>query len=424
MFIEFFGEIKYYGIDMIEDSQYSKDVLHSDLMERLDAEDIERKKRAALREIRRRKRRKRRLLKLYIRVGVLFFAFIAVIILIFLTVRKVMSIKNPEIAHESLFGVIEHAFIEEPEEEEPEPEPEQVVYSAYANDMTKGFGEDVIGQYAILVDVNNDTILAQREAKSRMYPASMTKVLTLLVAAEHVNDLEDKFTIDIDIINYSYNHDLSMVGFKEGEVVTVRDLLYGTILPSGADAAVGLACYVAGSHEAFVDMMNQKLAELELSETSHFTNCVGLYDDDHYSTAYDIAMIMEAAMNNDICRQVLGTRKFTTSSTALHPEGLDISNWFLRRIEDKQCGVTFEGAKTGYVHESGNCAVSYAVTPDGNAYICVIGNSLGNWRCIYDHVAIYKQFFDSAHYVPMTDTEVEQQIEQDRADEAVENVNE
>ncbi|MCR4740258.1 MAG: serine hydrolase [Lachnospiraceae bacterium] len=408
---------------MIEDSQYSKDVLYPELMDRLDTEDIERKKRAALRAIRRRKRRKKLLLKLYVRIGVLFFGLIAAIFLIFITVRKIMSLKNPEIANESLFGVIEHVFVEEsPEEEEEEPEP--IVYSAFPNEFTKGFGEDVTGQFAILVDVNNDTILAQREANTRMYPASMTKVLTLLVAAEHVNDLDDKFTIDMDILSYSYNHDCSMVGFQENEVVTVRDLLYGTILPSGADAAIGLACYVAGSHEAFVEMMNQKLQELGLSDSAHFTNCVGLYDDDHYCTAYDMAMIMEAAMDNELCRQVLGTRKYTTSSTALHPNGIEISNLFLRRIEDKDCGVEFMGGKTGYVHESGNCAVSYAVTPDGNAYICVIANAMGNWRCIYDHVAVYKQFFDTADYVPSSAAEIEDQIEQDRNEEAVEKANE
>ena len=91
------------------------------------------------------------------------------------------------------------------------------------------------------------------------------------------------------------SNDCSGVGFEKGESVTVKDLLYGTVLPSGADAALGLAYYVAGSQEEFVTLMNQKLDELGLSETAHFTNCVGIYDADHYCTLYDLAVIMRAA---------------------------------------------------------------------------------------------------------------------------------
>ena len=100
----------------------------------------------------------------------------------------------------------------------------------------------------------------------------------LLVAAEHIENLDDTVTITIDITDYCYVNDCSVVGFALDEVVPVRELLYGTILPSGADAALALAKYVAGSQEAFVALMNEKLEELGLSDTAHFTNCVGLYD--------------------------------------------------------------------------------------------------------------------------------------------------
>ena len=132
----------------------------------------------------------------------------------------------------------------------------------------------------------------------------MTKLLTILVAAEHISEeqLDDTFTMTIDITDYSYVNDCSNVGFLVDEKVPVRDLFYGTILPSGGDAAVGLATYVAGSHEAFVDMMNEKLEELGISESAHFTNCVGLYDVNHYCTIYDMAIIMKAALQNELCR--------------------------------------------------------------------------------------------------------------------------
>ena len=168
--------------------------------------------------------------------------------------------------------------------------------------------------------------------------------------------------------------------------------MYGTILPSGADAALGLAYYIAGSEEAFVELMNEKLEALGLSDSAHFTNCIGLYDENHYCTIYDMAMMMEAAMDNELCREVMSAHTYTTSSTAVHPDGITISNWFLRRIEDKDTGGEVVCGKTGYVVQSGNCAVSYGVDASGNNYICATADSTSGWRCIYDHVALYKEF--------------------------------
>ena len=185
----------------------------------------------------------------------------------------------------------------------------------------------------------------------------------------------------------------SVVGLMVDETVSVRELFYGTILSSGADAALGLATYVAGSQEAFVALMNEKLEELGLSDTAHFTNCVGLYDEAHKCTVSDMAVMLEAAMDNDLCREVLGARTYETAPTTDHPEGQILSNWFLRRIEDKDTGdVTVTGAKTGYVAESGNCAVSCGETADGRRYICVTADAHSAWRAIYDHVDLYKTY--------------------------------
>lgn len=270
----------------------------------------------------------------------------------------------------------------------------QKVYTAKATEDTIRPGEDVVSKNVIFIDLSNDTILAQKDSQMIINPASMTKILTVLVAAENISeeDLEDTFTITIDITDYSYRNDCSNVGFDVGEAVTVRDLFYGTILPSGGDAALGLATYVAGSQEAFVVMMNDKLAELGLSETAHFTNCIGLYDEEHYCTVYDMAMILEAALDNELCREVLSAHTYTTSKTQEHPEGITISNWFLRRIEDKDTGGEVVCGKTGYVVQSGNCAASYGIDNAGKEYICVTADSTSSWRCIYDHVALYKQF--------------------------------
>ena len=263
-----------------------------------------------------------------------------------------------------------------------------------ASDQKYIYNEEIISTNAVLIDEENNTIIAGKEEKQRISPASMTKVLTVLVAAEQLEEtqLEDTFTMTREITDYGYINDCSSVGFLEGEEVAVKDLFYGTILQSGADAAVGLATYVAGSHEAFVEMMNKKLDSLGIGTTSHFTNCVGIYDENHYSTVYDMAVIMKAAISNEFCKKVLSEHTYTTASTPQHPEGITISNWFLRRIEDKDAGGTVLCAKTGFVNESGSCAVSYGNFKDGTPYICVTVGAYSSWRCIYDHVEIYNRY--------------------------------
>ena len=256
------------------------------------------------------------------------------------------------------------------------------------------YSEEVISSHAILVDESTDTIVASKGAKERISPASMTKVLTVLVAAEQITEaqLDDMFTMTLEITDYAYVNDCSSVGFLDGEKVTVRDLFYGTVLPSGGDAAVGLATYIAGSQEAFVDLMNEKLDELGLSDSAHFTNCVGLYDKNHYCTVYDMAVIMKAAMKNDMCREFLSAHSYTTAPTTEHPKGITISNWFLRRIEDKDTDGEVIGGKTGYVVQSKSCAVSYGTFAGGTPYICVTAGSTSSWQCIYDQVEIYNRY--------------------------------
>ena len=254
--------------------------------------------------------------------------------------------------------------------------------------------DGVISAYVIFVDIDGGEILVRREEKTRMNPASMTKILTLLVAAEHIDNLDDTYTITSDIMDYCLLNDCSTAGFERGDTVTIRDLLYGTILPSGAEAALGLANYVSGSQEDFVKLMNERLEEMGLSETTHFTNCVGVYDANHYSTAYDMAVIMEHVLANELCREVMSARTYTTGSTARHPEGIELSNWFIRRIEDKDVGngkVTC--AKTGYVVQAKQCAVSYGEGGSGKRYICVTaGAEGGRFTSVGEHAKIYVKF--------------------------------
>lgn len=267
-------------------------------------------------------------------------------------------------------------------------------YTAHETDSTFQLINEVNSDYAIVIDEETGDILAEKNPRERMSPASMTKILTVLVAAEHIDpaQLDDTVVISQDAIDFAFANGCSNAGFIEGETVTVRDLFYATILPSGGEAAGQLAIYIAGSTEAFADMMNEKLAELGCGETSHFTNCVGIYGEDHYSTVYDIAMIMKAAMDNEICRPVLSAHVYTTTVTEQNPEGLICSNWFLRRIEDKMESGEVIGAKTGFVDQAGSCAASYEQSESGRTYICVTASANSSWSCIYDHVDLYKTF--------------------------------
>lgn len=363
------------------------------------AQRIERMKREKQRQ-----EEQRRLMKKLLPLGVG-----AIGVLVVVIVAVVALLRKPEANETQLQAQIETP-VEQPtveetiemsteeessEEETSTVEEAPILYEFVSTSKTAAiYSEEVISSHAILVDESTDTIIASKNAKERISPASMTKVLTVLVAAEHITkeQLDDTFTMTLDITDYAYVNDCSSVGFLAGEKVTVRDLFYGTILPSGGEAAVGLATYIAGSHEAFVDMMNEKLDELGLSDTAHFTNCVGLYDKEHYCTVYDIAVIMKAAIQNEMCREFLSAHTYTTTPTTEHPEGITVSNWFLRRIEDKDTGGEVICAKTGYVLQSKSCAVSYGSFAGGTSYICVTVGASSSWRCIYDHVEIYNRY--------------------------------
>ena len=378
-----------YTIDNWEDTDHSAEEIERMKRRKERAERMRREKQL---QMRRRRKAKRLLISSMGVLGVvLIFAFAVTMVK-----RKTNEQENTE-SQEVLVEVVG----EYQEEVDIEPEPEMLAVKSEdvyefnsSSDTVTIYSDEVISSNAVLIDESTDTIVASKSAKERISPASMTKVLTVLVAAEHITEeqLDDTFTMTREITDYGYINDCRSVGFLDGEQVTVRDLFYGTILPSGCDAAVGLATYVAGSHEAFVDMMNEKLKELGIAGTSHMTNCVGLYDKEHYSTVYDMAVIMKAAVQSEFCKEVLSEHRYVTEATAEHPEGIDISNWFLRRIEDKDTGGEVLCAKTGYVMQSKNCAVSYGIFADGRPYICVTAGSSSSWRCIYDHVEIYNEY--------------------------------
>ncbi len=244
-------------------------------------------------------------------------------------------------------------------------------------------------KYGILADLEANSIIAEKRADKIIYPASLTKVMTLIVAVENIEDLEETFTFNLEILDPLYIEEASVAGFLDQETVPIKDLLYGAILPSGADATTALALHIAGSEEKFVELMNNKVKEMGLQDT-HFTNCSGLHDKNHYSTVHEIALIMKYAMENETCREILSTLEYTTTKTPQNPEGIHLySNTFERMYGTEAVGVTILAGKTGYTNESGNCLVSYAEDEDGKGYILVTTGASGSYKPIFDAIEIY-----------------------------------
>ena len=248
-------------------------------------------------------------------------------------------------------------------------------------------------KHAIIIDKKTNTIVAERKAHEKAYPASTTKIMTLLVAAEHLKDMEDTFTMTLAITDPLFVAEASVAGFLNGEQVTVRDLFYGTMLPSGADAAMGLAIKTAGSEEEFVKLMNEKVKELGLKNT-HFANATGLHDKENYTTAYDLAIILDSAMQNEFCRKVLSTYQHTTAITPQHPEGILLSNTIFEYMYGTEPETaTILGGKTGFVNESGYCIASFGKNNEtGNEYIVVTLGNGGRWPAFYGQIDLYKEF--------------------------------
>lgn len=280
---------------------------------------------------------------------------------------------------------------------------EKPKYPEYTVD-TVTLTDAVDADYALLMDVNENRVLAAKRADVRTYPASVTKVMTLLVAVENITDFTETFTMTYAITDPLYVQNATVAGFLNNEVVTMEDLLYGTILPSGADACQALAQHVAGTDEAFVELMNKRAKEMGLKNT-HFTNTSGLHHPDHYTTAEDMAVILRVAMNNAHCRQVLSTYRYTTSITPQHPEGIVLeSTLFSRMYGTEPDGATVIAGKTGYTSEAGHTVVSYAEGLDGHDYILVMLKGSNKWKSTYDAIDLYTEFSPMSEETTTTST--------------------
>lgn len=231
--------------------------------------------------------------------------------------------------------------------------------------------------YAVLVDLESGNVLAEQNSAERMYPASLTKIMTALIAIEETEDMEQTTTLPSDIFPSLYEENASLAGFQPGETVTWKDLLYGVMLPSGAECCLTFARQIAGSEGAFVDLMNKKAEELGMNDT-HFSNATGLQDKKHYSTVRDIAVLLRYALENDTFRQVFTARRYSVPPTVYHSEGFTFYNTMFQAMDN--AGISDDdilGGKTGYTEKAGLCLASLAEIND-REYILVTAKADGN----------------------------------------------
>ena len=231
----------------------------------------------------------------------------------------------------------------------------------------------ISAQKAILMDATTNRVLYEKNADERSLIASTTKIMTALVVCEQCNVL-DRFRIPKEAVGIEG----SSMYLKEGEVLTVQELLYGLMLHSGNDAAVALAIYCGGTVEGFAQLMNDKAHRLGLSGT-HFENPNGLDSPGHYSTARDLAVLSVYAMRNPIFSKIVSTKTVTVGERSLRNH-----NKLLWRIEGA------DGVKTGFTKAAGRILVSSAMR-DGRRLVAVTINAPDDWR---DHQALLEDGFD------------------------------
>ena len=282
------------------------------------------------------------------------------------------------------FGKLDDVFASENKDNFPFYEKNEVNIPLDLDNAATIGADSINSDRAMLVDVTAGEIVASRKGTQMMYPASLTKIMTLIVVIENLKN-EDDLDHVLTIEDEQGEH--SGFGFKVGDKLTVRDLLYAAILYSDGLACLTLAKYVAGSEAAFVKLMNQKVEELGLlkgdpenNPSTHFTNCTGLHDTYHYTTCYDMAIITAYAMENTLCSSVFNSVSYKPSDNFRPGEG-PFTFWhqvFAKRLDygEKQPGnAEILGAKSGWTgKESGYCMSYYIKGDDGHYYVLITSN--------------------------------------------------
>lgn len=187
--------------------------------------------------------------------------------------------------------------------------------------------------YGVLMQARGGKIIGEINGEETIYPASMTKIMTAVVAIEELHDLNQEITLTAEMFDGLYERDATQAGFQPDETVRAIDLLYGVMLPSGAECCIALADTIAGSEEEFVELMNRKAEKLGMDGT-HFCDSTGLHDPEHYSTAKDIAVLLKYAIRNDTFREIIESPYYSTPGTNIHPDGITFYSSMFKNLSD------------------------------------------------------------------------------------------
>lgn len=267
--------------------------------------------------------------------------------------------------------------------------------------------DSINAAHAALADLSTGEIIASRKADEVIYPASMTKVMTLIVIVENLPNedcLQEKITVSQAVYDAMKAAGSSGIGMAAGETLTVEAMLHALMLQSDGIAATELARYVAGSEEDFVELMNQKAEKMGLTNT-HFENPTGLHHPNHRSTAREIASIMAYAMNMKLCRKILLTQFYQAPCVGADGAKFNYNIYHklvVTKFEELQKldppkptqpnAVKVAAGKTGFTDESRYCLVTYAESSDGHGYVCVTAEGDGYNTCISDYITIYNTY--------------------------------
>ncbi len=260
-------------------------------------------------------------------------------------------------------------------------------------DITDPEAPEIVANAAIVMDAKTGAVLYGKNMNQRCYPASITKVMTCLVAFEHVN-LTDTITFSDNAI-WSIERDSNHIALDVGEQITAEQCFYGILLQSANEASNGMAEHVGGSIEGFADMMNDEATALGCKDT-HFTNANGLHDDNHYTTPYDMALITQAAIQNPLFRKIDETTYYQIPPTNMNPDARDL--WHQLKMLYPTSPYYYEyveGGKTGYTDQARNTLVTYA-QKNGMELICVMMDCEGAANCYKDSATLYEYCFN--HY--------------------------
>lgn len=253
---------------------------------------------------------------------------------------------------------------------------------------------DIHSSNYIMYNLDNNVVVMEKDQNEKVDIASLTKIMTALVAIENIDDLNEKVVITNEMLKGLIEADLAVVGLKAGQETTYEDLLYATLLASGADAVRGLAFGISGNEEKFVKLMNDKAKKIGLKNT-HFVNADGLDADNHYSTVSDVALLLKEALKNETFKTVFTTLTYTFKDGSKKVNSTLVTN-------SKRMGIDLsyiQGAKTGFTDKAGRCLASIAFDEENKInYLLVTVKApadAGKNYHVVDAENIYTYVFDN-----------------------------